>query len=279
VLVFDAAPRSWIGPREDNQDSAVATPRLIALADGVGGHAGGALASAVVLGHVLASVLTDRWDELREDPRLLLGGAGAELLRMARLDGRLATMSSTLVAAVLHSSTVALLSVGDSRGYLLRNGVLTQLTRDHTLTQMLLDAGTITAAEAEVHPHRSRLYASVSASADPPSADVVGVDVAAGDRLLLCSDGLSDTVPSSVLAGILAASTSPDEAAAALLQAAVGATDNVTVLVADVRNSPAEPPPYIRTAGAIAQLQISGQDGSRSSPSPVPRGWERAAPG
>src|SRR5436305_13881138 len=102
MLAFDAATRSWLGPRQDNQDSALATPNLIAVADGVGGKDGGAVASALVLSHLLLLLFAGSLGDL--DPEALLAGAGARLRDTARLDAGLSTMSTTLVAAVIRSA-------------------------------------------------------------------------------------------------------------------------------------------------------------------------------
>jgi serine/threonine protein phosphatase PrpC len=211
TVVFESAAVSSAGPRPDNQDSGCAGTHLVAIADGVGGNVGGAIASSLVIS----------WLARQEPGPTCQGSAawlsdavatGNERIRAAYTQQpRLKTMATTLTAvATTGDGELAVAHIGDSRAYLLREGALLRLTRDHTWVQALVDAGGITAEQALTQP---------------------------GDRLLLCSDGVSGGVPSERMLCVLAGAPSPAAAAALLHQMALDAPahDNVTVAVADVR--------------------------------------------
>jgi protein phosphatase len=147
-------------------------------------------------------------------------------------------MATTLTAVLIRCDTVTLLHVGDSRAYLMRDGVLTRLSTDHTFVQSLVDAGRITPEEAARHPYRNVVLNSVNAD-DAPGPVVSDLDVRVGDRLLLCSDGLTDLVSDEAVAQVLR-EPDPDEAAGRLVEAALaaGGRDNVTCLVSDLLDGP-----------------------------------------
>ena len=147
-------------------------------------------------------------------------------------------MATTLAAALARHGQVTLLHVGDSRAYLLRSGRLRRLTRDHTFVQSMIDSGRITPDEARRHPYRSVVLRSVNAE-EVPDPDVFRVDVSPGDRLLLCSDGLTDFVDETEIAALLPGGH-PDDAAQPLVDAALaaGGRDNVTCLVSDIEDGP-----------------------------------------
>ncbi len=163
--------------------------------------------------------------------------------------------SSTVTAAMFNGSVVGVAHVGDSRGYLLREGTLSQLTTDHTFVQSLIDEGRITEEEARVHPHRNLILRAVD-GVHEPEPDVFTVDSAAGDRLLLCSDGCSGVLDDGELTRLLGEGT-PEDAAAGLVRAALaaGSSDNVTVVVADVVDDDDEgtAPTTPLTVGAAAE--------------------------
>lgn len=225
--------------RSRNEDSAFASPRLFAVADGMGGHPHGDVASAVVTGVVA------EWDErLRTvqpgevDPATELRGMVSTALRrlteFADRDPDLLSMGSTLTALLWDGTDAWLAHVGDSRGYLLRDGVLHQITRDHTLVQSLVDEGRITAAEAAVHPRRSMVMRALQTggSAEP---DVAPQQVAAGDRLLLCSDGVTDVVGPEVIRDVLGTAVTVEDAVRQLTDEAKrsDSQDNITCVVAE----------------------------------------------
>ncbi|MFD7882518.1 SpoIIE family protein phosphatase [Streptomyces sp. SID2999] len=222
--------------REVNEDSVYAAPHLLVVADGMGGHAGGEVASSVVISH-MAELGPERtraepMEALRE--AILAGNlAIARAVRDApQLDGMGTTITAVLMEADSDQFIVA--NVGDSRTYLMRAGELVLLTRDDSLVQTLLDDGRITPAEALAHPQRSMVTKAL-VGGESLSPALFRLETLPGDRFLLCSDGLSDLVAESELAGALAL-PGRDEAADRLVQLALGAggNDNVSVVVADV---------------------------------------------
>jgi serine/threonine protein phosphatase PrpC len=219
--------------RRDNQDSGYAGPHLLVVADGVGGSARGDIASAATV-----EVLR----KLDEPPgNEMLGGlAGAihrshdRIASLVAQNPEIEGTSSTVTAVIFDGTQIGVGHVGDSRGYLLRDGTLSQLTTDHTFVQSLIDEGRITEDEARVHPHRNLILRAVD-GVHEPEPDVFTLEVAAGDRLLLCSDGCSGALADDAIVRILAEGT-PDQAAVSLVSGALeaGSSDNVTVVVADV---------------------------------------------
>ncbi len=223
--------------RRDNQDSGYAGPNLLAIADGVGGSARGDIASAATV-EVLRRLDEPPGEELQGD---MLGGlAGAIHRSHDRIAGLVAEdpeiegTSTTVTAIIFDGTHIGVGHVGDSRGYLLRDGTLSQLTTDHTFVQSLIDEGRITEDEARVHPHRNLILRAVD-GVHEPEPDVFTLGVAAGDRILLCSDGCSGVLSDEELARILGEGT-PDHAAVSLVRESLdaGSSDNVTVVVADV---------------------------------------------
>jgi len=233
------------GPvRPHNEDAAFATPRLAVVADGVGGHAAGEVASRIVVG-ALAS-LEKAWVDGPLDEALAraVTEGNERIAFIASCRPETAGMSTTLTAVALHGDFVVA-NIGDSRAYLLRDGTLRQLTRDDSLLQELLDAGLVDPDAARSHPRRNVVTAALDGAPGREPA-VSRVPALAGDRLLLCSDGLSDVLDAARIAELLA---EPDAsgAAEALVRAALGAgaRDNVTVVVADAVPV-AAPVPWIR---------------------------------
>jgi protein phosphatase len=224
--------------RGNNEDAGFASHHVQVVADGVGGAAAGEVASAtttyVVSALAAAHPATDAATLLRravtEAHHQLRAGVGRDPTR--------AGMATTLVAALARHGRVTLAHLGDSRAYLLRRGRLSLLTTDHTLVQTLIDADRLTPAEARRHPYRSVVLKSVNA-AEEPRPDVFDVPVSPGDRLLLCSDGLTDFVDERTF-GALLPHGDPDDAARALVDAALaaGGRDNVTCVVSDIEDGP-----------------------------------------
>jgi len=233
--------RTDVGPnRKNNQDSGYASSRLLVLADGMGGQAAGDLASATVV-QTLRRLDEPTSGDLREALAGTIHRANDRLSELVDDDAGLEGMGTTLIAMVFQDTgddgsgpRVDMAHVGDSRAYLLRSGTLEQLTADHTFVQSLLDEGRISAAEARSHPHRSLILRALQGghSVDP---DLTTVDLRVGDRLLLCSDGLSDYVEPDVIAATLGEG-SIEEAAAELVRRALAAptTDNVTCVIGEV---------------------------------------------
>ncbi|GAB3308837.1 hypothetical protein GCM10027451_18200 [Geodermatophilus aquaeductus] len=239
-LVLDPAAVSLAGPRGQDQDAGYAGPGLLVVADGVGGNRGGATAARLAVAEVTRRAAAARADGTEAGPDAGLAGALAAAdaaVRAAAADPALAGMATTCTAAVLaRDGRVVVAHVGDSRALLLRAGVLTRLTTDHSLVQALVASGDLTPEEAAVSPMRSVLLRALGGSADPGPADLIAVAAEPGDRLLLCSDGLSGVVPAGTLQRVLGAERRPAAAAARLVMAALaaGTRDDVTVVVADV---------------------------------------------
>ena len=275
MLVLDSSAVSHTGPRPDNQDSACAGPLLIAIADGVGGNVGGAVASSLVATW-LAPLAGWSAADGAPDPVRVVASANERIRSAYTVRPRLRTMATTLTAIRADVDGVHLLHIGDSRGYLLREGLLHQVSTDHTLVQALIDAGSLTPAEARVHPQRSAVYAALHGADDDVAAlDVVRLDVRAGDRLMVCSDGLSDVVAPDRIADLLATAGTPLETARALRDEALRSpVDNTTVVVADVREQvPGERLGGPNTVGAARELrEETGESLEALWPGPVPVG-------
>ncbi|MGW1895248.1 Stp1/IreP family PP2C-type Ser/Thr phosphatase [Streptomyces sp. NPDC002004] len=221
--------------REGNEDSGYAGPRLLAIADGMGGQAAGEVASS----EVISTLVTLDDDVPGSDILTSLGTAvqraNDQLRLMVEEDPQLEGMGTTLTALLWTGQRLGLVHVGDSRAYLLRDGVLTQITQDHTWVQRLVDEGRITEEEATTHPQRSLLMRALG-SGDHVEPDLSIREVRAGDRYLICSDGLSGVVSHQTMEDTLASYQGPQETVQELIQLALrgGGPDNITVIVADV---------------------------------------------
>ncbi|MGW4233799.1 Stp1/IreP family PP2C-type Ser/Thr phosphatase [Streptomyces sp. NPDC004980] len=221
--------------REGNEDSGYAGPRLLAIADGMGGQAAGEVASSEVI-----STLVQLDDDVPGSDILTSLGtavqrANDQLRVMVEEDPQLEGMGTTLTALLWTGQRLGLVHVGDSRAYLLRDGVLTQITQDHTWVQRLVDEGRITEEEATTHPQRSLLMRALG-SGDHVEPDLSIREVRAGDRYLICSDGLSGVVSHQTMEETLASYQGPQETIQELIQLALrgGGPDNITCIVADV---------------------------------------------
>jgi serine/threonine protein phosphatase PrpC len=239
--VSRSAAVSHVGKvRANNQDSGYAGRYLFVVADGMGGHAGGDVASAIATKRILE---TDREFSSTHDAEFALKSAllaaNSLLAETVFEHSELTGMGTTVSGIVRVGDKVAIAHIGDSRIYLHRAGRLEQITADHTFVQRLVDSGRITPEEAAVHPRRSvlmRVLGDVDAS---PDIDTAVHDTRAGDRWLLCSDGLSSYVAEDKIASVLATVPSAKEAADRLVREALdqGAPDNVTVVLVDVDDS------------------------------------------
>ena len=237
---FNTSARSAIGlMRQGNEDSAFVSPQLIAVADGMGGHAAGEVASriAVQVLHRLTPTLTATdIDEDSVSDLLMhsLHSIDEEIAAVAEEEIEKRGMGTTLTALLFRDNHIALLHVGDSRCYRLRGSSLEQLSNDHTVIQELLDQGAISEAEAAEHPQRSMLTQALRGDGDvTPVLQVY--EVKKGDRFLLCSDGLSGVLTEKEIK-IGLKKSDKDEAVKFLVDATYvnGAPDNVTVLIADI---------------------------------------------
>jgi serine/threonine protein phosphatase PrpC len=234
ALSLDCAVESDVGRRPNNEDSAYATTRLAVIADGVGGATAGEVASRLV---VDAFIGLDKARLERPLPEALRDTVqhGNETLRfLADCQPELATMSTTVTAVALtNEGEYLVVNVGDSRTYLYREGVLSQLTRDDSLVQALLESGAITEDEARHHPARAIVMAALDGQ-PLPEPNVLTVPAKAGDRLLLCSDGLSDAIDDETIAAALEVASNT-ECAHRLVKMALdaGGRDNISVVIAD----------------------------------------------
>lgn len=235
-LTLRYAARSDVGLlRSDNQDAVYAGPRLLAVADGMGGHAAGDVASSVAIA-ALAPLDDDvpPTDLLAALERALTE-ANDQLRQMVNADDALDGMGTTVTALLWAGQRLALAHVGDSRAYLLRDGELVRITHDHTLVQALIDEGQLSESEAAHHPQRSVLIRVLDGRGQV-EFDLSVRDARAGDRYLICSDGLSGVVRDETLRETLGARDDPQNAVDALIDLALrgGGPDNITCIVADI---------------------------------------------
>ena len=234
TLVLRYAARSDRGlVRANNEDSVYAGARLLALADGMGGHAAGEIASQLVIAALAhldddepgGDLLSKLDDAVREGNSAIAAHIDAD----PELDG----MGTTLTAILFAGNRLGLVHIGDSRGYLLRDGELTQITKDDSFVQTLVDEGRITAEEAHSHPQRSLIMKALTGHEVEPA--LMMREARAGDRYMLCTDGLSDPVSQETILDALQIEDTA-ESADRLIELALrgGGPDNVTVVVADV---------------------------------------------
>jgi PPM family protein phosphatase len=261
--------------REGNEDAFAIEPPLYAVADGMGGHRGGEVASQLALQTVVERARAGEGslaDQVRAANRAVFARSSA--------DRKVMGMGTTLTATVVSGATAHLVHVGDSRAYLLRAGALRQLTDDHTLVNRMVKAGEITEREASVHPHRNVILRALGT--DPEiTVDEQDVGLLEGDRLLLCSDGLTVMITEEQIQAILEATPQPQDAAERLVKAANGAggVDNITVIVLDVLPGedvePADPAGASTTPAATAEEPVVA--GEPSAGRDTRRRWIRVA--
>ena len=228
--------------RQNNEDSYLVRRGLYAVCDGMGGARAGEVASEMACRALLA---LDPDSATPEDLREAIIEADRAIVDRSLEEEGLLGMGTTLTAALGGQGLLTLAHVGDSRAYLLRDGDLVQLTQDHSWVGEMVRRGELTPAQAAVHPHRS-VITRVLGSGGEFEPDIVAVPVEEGDRLLLCSDGLTGMVSDQDVAGILQREDDPQTAAQSLVQAALagGGEDNVTVVVVDIMPpAPASGPP------------------------------------
>ncbi|MEO7447855.1 MAG: protein phosphatase 2C domain-containing protein [Humibacillus sp.] len=236
ALRYAARSDLGLGPKARNEDSGYAGPNLLVLADGMGGHAAGDVASSMIVGELAP---LDAEDVTAERAISLLEGAlrsaNARLTKAMRENSELSGMGSTTIVILRTGNKLAMAHIGDSRAFMLRGETFTQITKDHSFVQQLVDEGRITREEAGHHPQRSVVTRVMTGQPDDvPDTSLREGKV--GDRFLLCSDGLSDFVGADVIEEILREARTPTEAADRCIQVAlkVSTRDNVTVIVAEV---------------------------------------------
>ncbi|MCG5219669.1 Stp1/IreP family PP2C-type Ser/Thr phosphatase [Streptosporangium sp. KLBMP 9127] len=263
TIALRYAARSDVGLlREGNEDSAYASGRLLAVADGMGGHAHGEVASSVAIAAMASLEEDSREGDLLSAIEAAVRDANRKLHEMVGRDPSLKGMGTTLTAMLWNGTQVALVHVGDSRAYLLRRGELYQITHDHTLVQSLVDDGRITPEEAATHPQRSILLRALDGSGEV-DPDLTLREAQVDDRYLLCSDGLSGVVSAETLHSTLTTIDDPDEVVRALIDLANrgGGPDNITCVLADVVEieDGVTPPGDAAVVGAAGATRIRTQ--------------------
>jgi PPM family protein phosphatase len=243
TLALRYAVRSDVGLlREGNEDSAYAGPHLLAIADGMGGHAAGEVASSVAISALEGLDEDLPTDQLLDSLAAAVASANSTLHEMSIEDPSVEGMGTTLTALLWSAGTIAICHIGDSRAYLLRDGDFHQITRDHTLVQSLVDDGRLSPAQAATHPQRSLVMRALQSGTEA-EPDLSLIEAKAKDRYLLCSDGLSDVVSEDTLRDTLTRIADRDGVVTQLIELAIrgGGPDNITCIVADVVDSEAEP--------------------------------------
>ena len=249
--------RSEIGHvRKNNEDSGYASSDLLVVADGMGGHSAGELASAATVAAVVAACeSSEQVDELLpllEDAVITSGEYIADVVSGNR---ELTGMGTTLTAIAMRQDRIAMAHVGDSRAYLMRDGELVQMSKDHTYVQSLVDSGEITSAEAAVHPRRNLLMRAID-GIHAVEVDLSVREAHLGDRFLLCSDGLCGVISDELIANAMQLSD-PTQTVTELIDSVLsaGAPDNVTVIVADVVTQGAHVDPVLVGAAIENETQ------------------------
>lgn len=236
-FVFNSAVRSNVGlVRKNNQDSGYAGRNFLLIADGMGGHAGGDVASAITVARLASLDHGDHTGESLDSLRSTILDANDRIAHAVEDEPQLGGMGTTVTALLRCNDRLALAHIGDSRAYLLRDDSFSQMTTDHTFVQMLVDEGRITPEEAEYHPQRSvvmRVLGDVGAS---PELDMSVREARIGDRWMLCSDGLTGFADLDVIEEALRSIDDPGECAEKLVNMALegGGADNITVVIGDV---------------------------------------------
>ncbi|MDT0267138.1 protein phosphatase 2C domain-containing protein [Streptomyces sp. DSM 44915] len=261
--------------RGHNEDSGYAGPRLLAIADGMGGQAAGEVASSEVISTLVPLDDDIPGSDLLTSLDASVQRANEQLRGMVAEDPRLDGMGTTLTALLWTGQRMGVVHVGDSRAYLLRDGELTQITQDHTWVQRLVDEGRITEEEATTHPQRSLLMRALG-SADRIEADLSIREVRAGDRYLVCSDGLSGVVSLETMRDTMIAQAVPQDTVRELIELALrgGGPDNITCIIADVLDMDSQESDTLamqlsdapQIVGAVAETQAQRSTGTPRTP-------------
>jgi protein phosphatase len=260
-LVFAAA--TDVGRmRKNNEDSYLSSQPVAAVADGMGGHSAGEVASAIAIEELAALRGRGPWENetaATDDLKQAILRANRRIREMAATDRKLNGMGITLVALLEDGDMVHVANVGDSRGYLLRQGELSQVTVDHSLVQELVDDGRLSPEDAERHPQRSVITRALGI--DPEvEFDLFTYKLQVGDRLLLCSDGLSDVVEPAQIRKVLLRVRNAHRAARELVTVANahGGPDNITVIVVDAVDESAVLDDEDEATGDLAAGSVTG---------------------
>jgi PPM family protein phosphatase len=268
ALRYAARSDLGLGPKARNEDSGYAGPNLLVLADGMGGHAAGDVASSMIVGELAPldaeDVTADQAIGLLEEA---LRSANVKLTKAMRDNSDLTGMGSTTIVMLRTGNKLAMAHIGDSRAFMLRGDRFSQITKDHSFVQQLVDEGRISKEEAGHHPQRSVVTRVMTGQPDD-EPDTSLREAKIGDRFLLCSDGLSDFVGADVIEEVLREAGSPGEAADRCIEIALKAStrDNVTVIVADVVDADGDdlPSTVPQVVGAAASRSL------RSHTRPLP---------
>jgi PPM family protein phosphatase len=256
--------------RQGNEDSYLAEAPLFAVADGMGGHLAGDVASTTAV-EVIVEHLKD---DLAEDPQKLaeiLRAANKTIWEKASSDASLRGMGTTCTMVLIDGSTAHVAHVGDSRAYLVRDGQLEQITTDHTLVERMVKEGRLTAEEASHHPQRNIITNALGIDADV-DVDLFSLELHPGDRVIICSDGLSSMVDDDEIQSLAADGSDPQSSAEAMIQAALdaGGEDNITVIILDAAEgdgveAPAPPPPPTTAPREDTEPEATPRGGGGSS--------------
>ena len=269
AMTGKSAAVSHVGKiRANNQDSGYAGTNLFVVADGMGGHAGGDVASAIAVKRIIE---TDREYDSGADAEFALHAAlvaaNVQLAETVFDHSELTGMGTTVSGMILVGEKLAIAHIGDSRIYRLREGELTQITADHTFVQRLVDSGRITEEEAAVHPRRSVLMRVLGDVDATPEIDTTQFETQAGDRWLLCSDGLSSYVSEDKIKQALTSCETAQDAADRLIKDSLdqGAPDNVTVVLVDIVETTDESyEPSLIVGSAASPLVFEGDSGRKA---------------
>ena len=258
-----SAAGSDVGRRRPmNQDSAAITPRLLAVADGMGGHAHGEVASTVAIdalldldGRLAAADLAEA--NLLAELGGTIGAAAERLTALAAQDPDLRGTGTTVVAFLVSGTRIGVAHIGDSRAYRLRDGELQRLTRDHTMVQAMVDEGRLSEEEAAMHPRRSWLIRTLQEDTTP-EPDLFLIDGQARDRYLICSDGVTAVLDDATIRDVLSTEGEPAAVVDRLIELANegGGPDNITCVVADLVDEPAGE----QRAPVVVGAAASGRD-------------------
>lgn len=258
----DSAAVSHVGKvRSNNQDSGYAGTQLFVVADGMGGHAGGDVASAVALRRIIeADIDYPTAEDAAAALQTAIIAANSQLNEAVFEHPELTGMGTTVDALAVVGNQVAIAHIGDSRIYLLRDNELTQITTDHTFVQRLVDAGRITEEEAMVHPRRSVLMKVLGDVDQAPEVDTMVLETRPGDRWLLCSDGLSGVVDNDLIRATLLSGLNAYQVGQRLVKYTLdrGAPDNVTIVIYDVGDDrPRTEPVTVGSASKPLAFELS----------------------
>jgi len=248
--------------RDGNQDSVYAGPRLLAVADGMGGMAAGDVASNIVIGAMAPLDEDVPGDALVDALRGAVEAANQQLRDTVDANPHLEGMGTTLTAMLFSGSKIGLVHIGDSRAYMLRDGEFAQITKDDTYVQMLVDEGRISAEEASSHPQRSLLTRAMDGRDVEPEYSVR--QVMQGDRYLICSDGLSGVISSETIGETMREYVDPNQCVDRMIALALrgGGPDNITVIIADAHDEDiVEDAPVVGGAAARDRGMTASTDG------------------